>query len=130
MFISNAFVNKEHFLSIFFDLEKAYNTTWKHGILADLWDLGFKGHLPMFIQSFLCGCSFRVRVGSALSELHKQKMGVPQGSIQSPALFSIKISNIVNTVLKDTDCSLLVDDFALSVGQVIKQSGKGFAAVL
>ena len=49
MFIRNAFVKKEHVLTIFFDLEKAYNTTWKHGILADLWDLGFRGHLPRFI---------------------------------------------------------------------------------
>ena len=52
-FIRNAFIKKEHVLTIFFDLEKAYDTTWKHGILADLWDLGFRGHLPRFIQSFL-----------------------------------------------------------------------------
>ena len=52
-FIRNAFVKKEHVLTIFFDLEKAYDTTWKHGILADLWNLGFRGHLPRFIQSFL-----------------------------------------------------------------------------
>ena len=110
-FIRNAFVKKEHVLTIFFDLEKAYDTTWKHGILADLWNLGLRGHLPRFIQSFLSERSFRVRVGSTLSELHEQEMGVPQGSILSPALFSIKINNIVKAVLKGTDCSLFVDDF-------------------
>ena len=45
-FIRNAFVKKEHVLTIFFDLEKAYDTTWKHGILADLWDLGFRATSP------------------------------------------------------------------------------------
>jgi len=45
-FIRNAFVKKELVLTIFFDFEKAYDTTRKHGILADLWDLGFRGHLP------------------------------------------------------------------------------------
>ena len=114
-FIRNAFIKKEHVLTIFFDPEKAYDTTWKHGLLADLWDLGFRGHLPRFIQSFLSERSFRVRVGSTLSELHEQEMGVPHGSILSPALFSIKINNIVKAVLKGTDCSLFVDDFALCV---------------
>ena len=115
MFIKNAFVKKTHLLTIFFDLEKAYDTTWKYSTLADLWDLSFRGHLPRFIQSFLSEHSFRVRVGSTLSELHEQEMGVPQGSILSPALFSIKINNIVNAILKGTDCSLFVDDFALCV---------------
>ena len=69
-FIRNAFVKKEHVLTIFFDLEKAYDTKWKHGILADLWDLGFRGHLPRFIQSFLSERSFRVRVDQDLSLIH------------------------------------------------------------
>ena len=74
----------------------------------------------MFIQSFLSKCSFKVGVGSTLSELHEQEMRVTQGNIQFPALFIIKINNIVNAVLKGTDCSLFVGD---------KQSGKGYAAV-
>ena len=77
MFIRNAFVKKEHVLTVFFDLEKAYITMWKHGILVDLWDLGFRGHLPRFIQSFLSERSFRIREGSTLSELHEQEMGGP-----------------------------------------------------
>ena len=49
-YIRNAFAKKEHVLAIFFDLEKVYDTTWKHDILSDLYDLDFRGHLPTFID--------------------------------------------------------------------------------
>ncbi|WP_419608713.1 RNA-directed DNA polymerase, partial [Thiolapillus sp.] len=78
-YIRNAFAKKEHVLAIFFDLEKAYDTTWKHGILSDLYDLDFRGHLPTFIDGFLSHRLFQVRAGSTLSDTYEQEMGVPQG---------------------------------------------------
>ena len=42
-FIRDAFIKKEHVVAVFFDLEKAYDTTWKHGIMKDLHKLGLKG---------------------------------------------------------------------------------------
>ena len=62
-YIRNAFAKKEHVLAIFFDLEKAYDTTWKHDILSDLYDLDFRGHLPTFIDGFLSHRLFQVRLG-------------------------------------------------------------------
>ena len=44
-FIRDAFVAKEHAVAVFFDLEKAYDTTWRHGIMRDLHDLGIRGRL-------------------------------------------------------------------------------------
>jgi hypothetical protein len=38
-------------------------------------------------------------------------MGVPQGSILSVTLFSLKINSIVNCIKPGTQCSLYVDDF-------------------
>ena len=95
-FIRDAFVNREHVVSVFFDLEKAYDTTWRYGILKDLHDLGLKGRLPLFIQNFLEDRTMQVRVGSTLSDLYDQEQVVPQGSILSTTLFNIKINNIVN----------------------------------
>ena len=34
--IRDAFVGRQYLVSIFFDVEKSYDTTWKHGILFDL----------------------------------------------------------------------------------------------
>ena len=41
IYIRNAFAKKEHVIANFFGLDKAYDTTWKHGILSDLYDFDF-----------------------------------------------------------------------------------------
>ena len=52
-FIRKAFIKKEHLVSVvFFDLEKAYDATWKYGIMKDVHDIGLKGRLPFFLQNF------------------------------------------------------------------------------
>ena len=112
-FIRDAFIKKEHLVAVFFDLEKAYDTTWKYGIMKDLEDFGLKGRLPSFIFNFLSDRNFRVRVGSLLSDQQSQEEGVPQGSILSVTLFGIKINNIVKCLNPGVDCSLYVDDFLI-----------------
>ena len=112
-FIREGFVRREHVVSIFFDLEKAYDTTWKHGILQDLHKCGLRGRLPVFISNFLALRNFRVRVGSCLSDLHNQEAGVPQGSILSVTLFILKINSIVKCLPSNIKCSLFVDDFLI-----------------
>ena len=42
-FIRDAFVKKEHVVPVFFDLEKAYDTTWRYGIMKDIHKLGLRG---------------------------------------------------------------------------------------
>ena len=49
-FIRDAFIKKEHCVAIFFDLEKAYDMTWKYGIMKDLHDTGLRGRLPNLYQ--------------------------------------------------------------------------------
>ena len=68
-FVREAFIKKEHLTAVFFDLEKAYDTTWKYGIMRDLSDFGLKGRLPHFIDNFLSNRNFKVRVGTTLSDL-------------------------------------------------------------
>ncbi|GFW35280.1 probable RNA-directed DNA polymerase from transposon X-element [Trichonephila clavipes] len=57
--IRNAFVRRNHLVSIFIDIEKAYDRTWRYGILRTLFDFGFRGNLPTFIQHFLKLRTFR-----------------------------------------------------------------------
>ena len=66
--IRDAFVDRKHLVFIFFDLEKTYDTTWKHGILLDLYKAGLRGHLPMFICDFLSDRYFKVCIRNIYSD--------------------------------------------------------------
>ena len=100
-------------MAVFFDLEIAYDTTWRYGILKDLHNFGLKGRLPNFIKSFLEDRTIQVRVGSTLSDLYDQEQGVPQGAILSTTLFNVKLNDIINCLDYKTDGSLYVDDFCI-----------------
>lgn len=77
--VREAFVNRQFYLAVFFDLEKAYDTTWRFGILSDLSGLGVRGRMLGFIQSYIVERIFRVRLGNTLSKPYMQENGVPQG---------------------------------------------------
>ena len=112
-YIRDALANNDHLVAVFFDLQKAYDTTWKYGILKDLHTMGLRGNLPVFIDNFLCDRSFMVVFGAVLSNTYVQEEGVPQGAILSTTLFNVKLNNIVKVLCPDVKCSLYVDDFVI-----------------
>ncbi|GFN82086.1 Pol-like protein [Plakobranchus ocellatus] len=112
-FIKKAFARKKQVLAVFSDLEKAYDTTWRYGILKDLFDLDFRGRLPIFFSNFLKHRHFKVKAENTFSSSYHQEKGVPQGSILSPMFFNLKINNIIKSVSKHVNASLFVDDFAI-----------------
>ena len=88
------FVNSEHFVSVFFDLEKAYDRTWRYGIVRDMHNVGLRGRLPLYIAEFLKHRTLSVRIGNHISEKREQQNGVPQGSVLSVTLFALKINDV------------------------------------
>ncbi|MEC7531553.1 MAG: reverse transcriptase domain-containing protein [Actinomycetota bacterium] len=106
----------------FLDLEKAYDTLWREGLLIKLKAKGFKGKIYNYVQDFLDNREFAVKVNSARSETKIQENGVPQGSVLSPILFNIMIDAVheeieeSNAKLKETakiELGQYADDIAL-----------------
>ena len=105
------FIQKQHVTAIFFDLEKAYDTTWEYGIMKDLHDAGLRGRLPLFIAGFFSDRKFQLIICVTYSKLLDQEMGVPQGSILSVTLFCLKINSILKALCPGVEFSLYVDNF-------------------
>ena len=113
--IQEGFAKRCQTIGVFFDMEKAYDTTWRFGILKRLHEMGIRGYMFNFVKSFLSDRSLKVRVGNSLSSSYVQEEGVPQGSVLSVTCFAIAIDGIVDSVSAPVRSSLFVDDFAVYV---------------
>jgi ribonuclease HI len=118
--IRQAFRAGECVLGVFFDLERAYDSTWRGCILQRLHALGFRGLLPAFIVNLLSHRSFVVKVGGRFSRSFPQNWGVPQGGVLSVLLFALAIDDLPSSIPgigrdEGVQCSLYVDDFALYI---------------
>lgn len=112
-FLQQTFVKGWHAIAVFFDLEKAYDTTWRYNILKTLFNWGIRGHLGYFILNFLTNRRFRVRIGNVLSDFYNQDNGLPQGSVISTTCFLVAINAITNCIKAPVYSSLYVDDLAI-----------------
>ena len=114
-FIKDAFLYDDHVVGVFFDLSKAYDTTWKYGILKDLHAMGIRGNLAFFIQNFLSDRTFYILLNGKIhtDKSFIQEEGVPQGAILSTTLFNVKLNEIAEQLSVEVKCSVYVADFVI-----------------
>ena len=113
--IQQAFISNKYHISIFLDLEKAYDTCWKQIILDQLVKFKINGHLANYIQNFLDKRSITVKVGNNFSDKYLLDLGVPQGSSISCTLFIIAVNTITKFIPPEFQKSLFVDDCRISI---------------
>ena len=121
--IQQGFSRRCQTIGVFFDLEKAYDTTWRHGIIKGLNDMGIRGNMIKFIDSFLKDRFIKIRVGNTLSSSYELEEGVPQGSVLSVTCFAVAINSIVEAVSAPVKASLFVDDFAIYITSYDAEAG-------
>ena len=107
--IRDAFGGRKHLVSIFLFFWR-YDTTWKHGILLDLYKTAFRGRLPVFI----CNFYYLILVLKFMSGIYTLRFTYRRQMYRrvvffSVTLFSLKINGIVSCLLPDIKCSIYVD---------------------
>ncbi|GFU59056.1 putative RNA-directed DNA polymerase from transposon X-element [Trichonephila clavipes] len=90
--IRDAFVKEKRNHVVSSNIEKAYDRTWRYGILRNMHDFGLKIKMGRFPLNFLAVRYFYVKRCMNLYALVTQDQGDPQGSVLSVTLFNIHMS--------------------------------------
>ena len=112
--VRRGFFYHQYTLAVFFDLKSAYNLTSKAALLTKMYNLGFRGRLMHFIDSYLDNRTFQVRNG-VLSDTFQQQNGLVQGGVLSPILFNIMINDIFDNIDEDVSRAIYADDCSMWV---------------
>jgi retron-type reverse transcriptase len=90
------------------DLEKAYDSIWREGLMVKLYNMGIKGKIWRWINNFLSGRTARCILGDFLGEVFETKIGLPQGSVISPTIFNLFIEDLMKGT-KGNNCKFADD---------------------
>ncbi|XP_063244583.1 uncharacterized protein LOC134544777 [Bacillus rossius redtenbacheri] len=111
--ITAGFNRRAHSILVLLDLKRAFDSVHHAALVHKLRQTELSPHLLNLLQSFLADRTFAVRVGGALSGIHRVAAGVPQGAILSPTLFAVFLADMAPP--PGATLALYADDTAVLV---------------
>ena len=109
---SGAIDRGEYVGAVFLDLAKAFDCVDHSILLQKLGCYGFGDSAHSWLRSYLNNRTQRVAFQGCLSSSGPIKVGVPQGSILGPLLFSIYVNDLPS-VISLSDINMYADDMEL-----------------
>ena len=108
-------------MATFFDIKKAYDSVWHSRLLYKLKQIGVSGQMYEFIKCFLSKRSICTRIGTCYSSFRDINIGIPQGSIIAPLLFSVLLHDLPKVPSKNIHLVQYADDIAIWMNTNIRK---------
>ncbi|CAK1604430.1 unnamed protein product [Parnassius mnemosyne] len=101
-------------ITIFIDLQKAFDTISSSKLIEKLEKMGIRNVQLQLFRDYLQNRSQRVRIGEIFSDERPINYGVPQGSIIDPTLFLCYINDLCQLNIPNCKIISYADDTTLS----------------
>ena len=116
--IKSDLLDKKTVIALFVDMEKAFDSVWKRGLIVKLSNLNIKGKVLHLIDNFLTSRMVTLNVNNHKGEEREcEAYGLPQGSALSPILFKIYLMDMLEELQEKQEISLLkfADDATVKI---------------
>lgn len=118
-FIESGFQKKLKTSTVFIDLTAAYDTVWREGLVYKLLKTLKCSKTSSLINNMLTNRIFQVFLNDDCSKARKLSNGLPQGSVLSPLLFNLYVSDLPDTTSRKfgyaDDLSLATQSHDMSI---------------
>ena len=104
----------KYVVSILFDLTSAFDTVNVAFLATKLENIGIRGKFLDWIISYMSNRKLTVKYQNVASDLNDVNLGVPQGSVLGPLLFSLYINDLPKYV-NEGNITMYADDTAISI---------------
>ena len=94
--VMESFNRREHMVAAFLDVKKAFDNVWHNGLRYKIFMLDLPTKMTHWLSDFLVGRVIQVNVSGFLSDRISPIAGVLQGSVLSPLLFLVCVSDLPN----------------------------------
>ena len=105
-------------IALFADMEKAFDSVWKKGLLVKMAKLKIKGKIARLIDDFLFSRIVKLNVNGYEGDAKaSEEYGLPQGSALSPVLFKIYMIDLLEEMDNNPAISLFkfADDATVKI---------------
>lgn len=111
--VADGFQRRQRTVMVLVDFSRAFDKTWKTGILYKLAAMGLPRCLTAWIRAFLTDRQACVKYNGQCGRFRCIREGTPQGAVCSPTLFLAFINDLPNHLPRDVETSLFADDLAI-----------------
>ena len=111
--VADGFQSRRRTVMALVDFRRAFDRTWRTGLLWKMAGLGLPRCLVAWVRAFLSDRQACVRLNGQLGGFRCVREGTPQGAVLSPLLFLLFINDIARDFPAGVEVTLFADDLAV-----------------